>query len=249
MKRLKFYITLLSVIALSLTGLRCTKLDSKVYSQVVNDNFWQTPAQIAAGKAPAYSALQGLGGNSGIYWENEISSDEMITPTRGGDWGDGGMWTNIWNHFETPGSAGASDWAWGDIFGGIGKCNYIIYTLNNLNPAPPTLTADLAEMKALRSYFYYIALDLYGNIPYVTNFKQDPTTVATIPRAQVFDSLVAVLTEALPNLSTVTDITKYGKVNKYFANCVLAKLYLNAEVYTGTPRWAARGRCCRRRRS
>ncbi len=88
MKHVKYYIALLPVIALSLTGLRCTKLDSKVYSQVVNDNFWQTPAQIAAGKSPAYAALQGLGGNSGIYWENEISSDEMITPTRGDDWGD-----------------------------------------------------------------------------------------------------------------------------------------------------------------
>jgi hypothetical protein len=238
MKQLKFNITLVALVVLSLTGLRCTKLDTKVYSQIVNENFWQTPEQIAAGKSPAYAALQGLGGNSGIYWENEISSDEMITPTRGGDWGDGGMWTNMWNHLEKPGSGGVNEWAWGDIFGGIGKCNYIIYTLNNLSPAPATVKSDLAEMKALRSYFYYLALDLFGNVPYVTNFKQDPTTVVTLPKAQVFDSLVTELTAALPELSTATDITKYGKVNKYFAHSLLAKLYLNAEIYTGTPRLA-----------
>ena len=238
MKQLKFNITLLAMIALSFSGLRCTKLDSKVYSQIVNENFWQTPEQIAAGKSPAYAALQGLGGNSGIYWENEISSDEMITPTRGGDWGDGGAWTNIWNHVEKPGSGGQSEGAWNDIFSGIGKCNYIIYTLNNLNPAPATIKADLAEMTTLRSYFYYLGLDLFGNIPYVTNFKQDPTTVVTLPKAQVFDSLVAVLTAALPELSTSTDISKYGKVNKYFGHSLLAKLYLNAEIYTGTPRLA-----------
>lgn len=227
------------MVALCFTALRCTKLDSKVYSQIVNENFWQTPEQIAAGKSPAYAALQGLGGNSGgIYWENEISTDEMITPTRGGDWGDGGAWANIWNHAEKPGNGGQNEAAWNDIFSGIGKCNYIIYTLNGLNPAPPTLKDDIAEMTVLRSYFYYIGLDLYGNIPYVTNFKQDPTTIVTLPRAQLYDSLVAVVTGALPDLSTVTDISKYGKVNKYFANCLLAKLYLNAEIYTGTPRWA-----------
>jgi hypothetical protein len=238
MKQLKINIAFFGILALCLSGLRCTKLDAKVYSQIVNENFWQTPDQIAAGKSPAYAALQGLGGNSGTYWENELASDEMITPTRGGDWGDGGMWTNIWNHLETPGSGGASEWAWNDIFSGIGKCNYIIYTLNNLNPAPASLAADLAEMKTLRSYFYYLALDLFGNVPYVTNFKQDPTTVATIPRAQVFDSLELELTAALPNLSTKKDITTYGKVNVYFAHSLLAKLYLNAEIYTGTPRWA-----------
>lgn len=237
MKKLKFNISLLVMMGLSLSGLRCTKLDSKVYSQIVNENFWQTPAQIAAGKIPAYAALQGLGANSGIYWENELSTDEMITPTRGGDWGDGGMWTNIWNHTEAP-DGGTINWAWGDIYNGVGKCNYIIYTLNSLDPAPATLEADVAEMKVLRSYFYYHALDLFGNVPYVTNFKQDPTTVATIPREQVYDSLVAVLTEALPALSTAKDITTYGKVNKYFAHSILAKLYLNAEIYTGTPRWA-----------
>ncbi len=237
MTQVKFNITFLALIALSLSGLRCTKLDSKVYSQVVNENFWQTPEQIAAGKSPAYAALQALGGNSGIYWEHEISSDEMITPTRGGDWGDGGMWTNIWNHLEKPGGGGANEWAWGDIFSGIGKCNYIIYTLNHLEPAPATLPADLAEMKTLRSYFYYQGLDLFGNIPYVTDFKQDPNTVVTLPKGQVFDSLVAVLTESLPNLTTTHDITTYGKVNRYFAHSLLAKLYLNAETYTGTPRW------------
>lgn len=236
MKKLNFTITLLAFLALSLSNLRCTKLDAKVYSQIVNENFWQTPEQIAAGKSPAYAALQNVPGQSGIYWENEISSDEMVTPTRGGDWGDGGSWINIFYHTETADN-GFNSWAWGTIYDGIGKCNYIIYTLENLNPAPPTLAADLAEMKTLRSYFYYLGLDLFGNIPYVTNFKQDPATVVNIPRAQVFDSLVAELNADIPNLTTNVSLSTYGKVTKYFAHAILAKLYLNAEIYTGTPRW------------
>lgn len=237
MKKFRFTIAALVVTSLAFSGLRCTKLDAKVYSPILSENFWQTPAQIAAGKIPAYAVLQGMGGNSGVYWEQEISSDEMITPTRGGDWGDGGMWTNIWHHIETS-DGGTVSWAWGDLYNGVGKCNYVIYALSNINPAPPTLASDLAEMKTLRSYFYYQALDLFGNIPYVTDFKQDPNTVVTLPRAQVFDSLVAVLTDALPLLTPTHDMTTYGKVNQDFARCILAKLYLNAEVYTGVSKWA-----------
>jgi len=236
MKQIQFKLMLLAFVALTITGVQCTKLDSKVYSQIVNENFWQTPEQISAGKAPAYSILQYFGGNSGVFWENEIGSDEMITPTRGGDWGDGGFWANIWYHSEDKNS-GMTDWAWGHLYDGIGKCNYIIYTLQHLDPAPATLKADVAEMRALRSYYYYMALDLFGNIPYVTNFKQDPATVATTPRSQVYDSLVTDLQAVIPDLSEDVNAKTYGKFNKYVAHFILAKLYLNSEIYSGTPRW------------
>ena len=88
MQHIQFKFTFLAFIVLSLSGDQCTKLDAKVYSQISNDNFWKTTQQISAGKAPAYTILQYIGGaNSGVYWENEIGSDEMITPTRGGGLG------------------------------------------------------------------------------------------------------------------------------------------------------------------
>ena len=237
MKHIQFKLILLAFIVLSLSGEQCTKLDAKVYSQISNDNFWKTTEQISAGKAPAYTILQYIGGaNSGVFWENEIGSDEMITPTRGGDWGDGGFWSNIWYHSEDK-TSGMTGWAWDHIYQGVGKCNYIIYTLKNLSPAPASVAADMAEMKALRAFYYYHALNLFGNVPYVSNFKQDPSTVATIPKAQVYDSLVADLRSAIPDLAATVSTSTYGKVNKYVAHMLLAKLYLNAETYTGTPRW------------
>ena len=115
MKHIQFKLILLAFIVLSLSGEQCTKLDAKVYSQISNDNFWKTTQQISAGKAPAYTILQYIGGaQSGVFWENEIGSDEMITPTRGGDWGDGGFWANIWYHSEDKNS-GMTGWAWGHI--------------------------------------------------------------------------------------------------------------------------------------
>jgi len=166
-----------------------------------------------------------------------MTADEMVTPTRGGDWGDGGAWGKPYFHTLVAEDNMVND-AWSNIFAGIGKCNFIIYTLENLNPAPVTLEKDLAEIKAIRAFFFANGMDLFGNIPYVTNFKIDPTTVVNIPRAQVFDSIETDLKAVIPLLNEETGVTTFGKMTKWFAYSILAKMYLNAEVYTGTPRWA-----------
>jgi hypothetical protein len=128
---------------------------------------------------------------------------------------------------------------WSDLFNGAGDCNFVIYTLQNLPAGTDVnLAADIAEMTALRSLYYFKAMDLWGNIPYVTNFKVDPTTVTNISRAQVFDSLETNLLAALPLLSSQVSASTYGKVTKYMVFSLLARLYLNANVYTGSPRWA-----------
>jgi hypothetical protein len=208
-----------------------------VYSVLPNEQFWSTPEQVAAGKAPAYQALTGIGPDRANFWIQSMTADEMVTPTRGGDWGDGGAWGKPYFHTQLA-DDGFVNGAWSDIFAGVGKCNFIIYTLENLDPAPATLEQDVAEVKAIRSYFFSIGLDLFGNIPYVTNFKVDPTTVVNIPRAQVFDSIEADLLSVIPKLTEETGVTTFGKMTKWWAYGILAKMYLNAEVYTGTPRWA-----------
>src|SRR6478609_1335718 len=236
MKLFKFFKTALALTSVCVLGITCTKLDVKVYSVLANEDFWKTPEEIAAGKAPAYQALTGVGPDHSGFWIQSMTADEMVTPTRGGDWGDGGAWGKPYFHSQLADDNFVNG-AWSDIFAGVGKCNFIIYTLQNLNPAPVTLEADLAEIKAVRSYFFFVGLDLFGNIPYVTNFKVDPTTVVNIPRAQVFDSIEADLKAVIPLLTEETGLSTYGKMTKWFAYAILAKMYLNAEVYTGTPRW------------
>ncbi|HSB93820.1 MAG TPA: RagB/SusD family nutrient uptake outer membrane protein [Flavitalea sp.] len=237
MKLLRFFKTALALMSVCVLGVTCTKLDVKVYSVLANEDFWKTPEEIAAGKAPAYQALTGVGPDHSGFWIQSMTADEMVTPTRGGDWGDGGAWGKPYFHTQLADDNFVNG-AWSDIFAGVGKCNFIIYTLENLNPAPVTLEKDLAEIRAVRSYFFSVGLDLFGNIPYVTNFKVDPTTVVNIPRAQVFDSIEADLKAVLPLLTEETGLSTYGKMTKWFAYAILAKMYVNAEVYTGTPRWA-----------
>jgi hypothetical protein len=80
-------------------------------------------------------------------------------------------------------------------------------------------------------------LDAFGNIPIVTDFA-DETAPATKTRKEVYDFVLKELNETIPLLPTSKDGTTYGRITKWSALMIRMKLYLNAEVYVGTPQWA-----------
>jgi len=217
-----------------LAAVSCTKLQTNVYSVVPSTSFWQTPAQVAAGVAPAYSNLnnvQTIGGTIANMVEGV--TDEMVVPTRGNDWGDAGHWNALWYHSYEPTNDNWNN-GWNDVFGGISKCNLIIQSVNGLNPAPPSLQSIIAQVKTIRAYYYYLAMSVFGNVPIVT----DTTTNSTPPtaaRADVYNFIVSDLNASLPNLTSEVSANTYGQVTKYFAHTLLARLYLNAQVFTGKP--------------
>lgn len=226
------------VIIIALTGVlfSCTKLDTPVYSNIENSNFWQTPDQVAAGIAPAYTQLQNL-----CVWDyqelNGISTDEIIIPTRGNDWYDNGNHQRVYLHTWTP-TEGTVNSVWSTIFGGIGKCNFILDVVNGLPSKPSNIDNINAELKTLRAYYYLLALDNFGNVPIVNSFKIDPSTVKNNTRKEVFDFVESELKANIPLLSPTVDLSTYGRATKWMGFATLAKLYLNAQVYTGTNRWA-----------
>jgi hypothetical protein len=236
---------LIAVIFLLCFTISCTKLDQKVYSVVPEQNFWQTPDQIAAGLAPAYQALTGIP-DGDLFELNESSGGEMIVPTRGSDWYDNGGHQQMWTHTWKP-DFGTLDGIWGTIFNGIGKANFTLSAVNALATPPPGLDNINAELKVLRAYYYYLAMDMFGQVPVVTDFNTDPTTINNdMTRAQIFDFIEK---EVKDNIALLPDKTQasYGHMTQWGAWMLLAKMYLNAQIYTektpgnpatGTPRWA-----------
>ncbi|GGD19879.1 RagB/SusD family nutrient uptake outer membrane protein [Flavobacterium orientale] len=92
------------------------------------------------------------------------------------------------------------------------------------------------EARALRALSYYHLLDLFGKAPF--NTEDDVVGVAgpEYNAQQLFDFVEAELTTILPNLKPAgTNID--GRLDQGFARMVLAKLYLNAEVYIGQNRY------------
>ena len=98
-----------------------------------------------------------------------------------------------------------------------------------------------AEARFLRALSYWHALDLYGNVPFVT--ENDPVGSFFPPqtnRQALFTYVEKELLETQNNLlpAVAGNLTNYGRANQAAAWMLLAKLYLNAEVYTGTARYA-----------
>ncbi len=213
----------------------CTDLDQKIYSVVPEGDFWQTPEQIQSGVAPGYQALTALP-TGNVFNLQETTSDEQIIPTRGSDWYDGGKWQALYLHTWTSADNIFND-SWNDLYNGIGRINFALNSLENLSSKPDNVDNTIAELNVLRAYYYYLAMDLFGNVPLVTDFNTDPSTVTNSTRQEVFDFIEKTLKDNIHLLTSKKDETTYGRVNKWVGFSILAKLYLNAQVYTGQARW------------
>ncbi|WP_420149361.1 RagB/SusD family nutrient uptake outer membrane protein [Spirosoma sp.] len=225
MKRINIKV-LMGCTALLLAGQSCTDLTEKTFDVLpTSGNFGSTPAQQAALIGPLYNGL-------GDYWSNMTNlntvTDEQIVPTRGGDWKDGDNWVRLYTHTWDPVTDNGQfngPWTW--CYNNITAINQQLGTLTD----PSTI----AELKVLRAFFHYEAMDMFGNV--IISSQLGGASPEQSTRAQVF---AFVEKEILDNYSALKETVGgayYGRINKYVADMILAKLYLNAQVYTGTPRW------------
>lgn len=92
------------------------------------------------------------------------------------------------------------------------------------------LAIKRAEVRFLRAYFYYYLLDMFGNVPIVTN-NPDFLTTPQSTRKQLYDFIESELLAVEPDLSAVGYKEDYYRVDKAAAWLLLSRLYLNAPVY------------------
>jgi len=218
----KYIYKVLSVGAFTMLGLQsCTDLTEPVYDSIPADQFLKTEAQIAAALGPAYSGLRGATDN----WFNpsEATTDELIVPTRGGDWFDNGDWLAYSRHTWTA-QHGPINGVWGFIFGNISQVNQLIPVVSNNQKA-------VDELRAIRAFYYLMAIDTFGNVPIVIDATSN---AGTKTRAEVYAFIESELVASLPNLNPGKT---YSRMTQDVANMILAKLYLNAAIYKGTPEW------------
>ena len=165
-----------------------------------------------------------------------MTSDELVITTKGGDWFDGGVLQDLHRHSYTP-SNGFFNNAWTFMYGGVNTCNRLIDTFTQKQAeGNPNAEAFIYELRAIRALWYYWILDAYGNAPLVTDFK-DVNPPANATRQQLYDFVDSELSAVIAKLPTAKDASTYGRMTKWAALAVRSKLYLNAEVYTGTAQW------------
>lgn len=95
-----------------------------------------------------------------------------------------------------------------------------------------------AECRFLRAMQYYLLMDAYGNVPFSETMEKPQQK----SRKDMYEWLVKELQDIEPNLADAKVKTgsdaNYGRVDKAACWLLLSRLYLNAEVYTGTAEWA-----------
>lgn len=213
----------------------CHDLNVPVSTALTPDIFPQNSSQFIQASGPPYAALRG---NFSLdYWFiQSLSTDEAILPARGGNWYDGQNYRLLHYHTWTK-DHGWTNGAWNWLSTVIGTTNQALSVLDKTIPASSAAKpTNLAELKMVRALAYFMMMDLYGNVPIDTTYG-DFTPHPNVPRAQVFSFIEKEVKAALPNLSRVTGQAVYGRANKFTGFALLAKMYLNAEYYTGTKRY------------
>lgn len=239
MKKINYIV--ISILAfLSIFFSACTKLKDKSYNQIISGEFTPTSSDLPALAGAAYVDWRGLllQWNT-VYRAQEVSGDEMLTPARPNGWVDGGVYRRIHEHKWTTEDDIVIN-IWTRAYQGITNTNRIIYQVQSgaIPVAAKDTSSLIAEMKVLRASYYWVLCDIYGNVPIVDRFD---IPAGYLPkqntRKEVYDFIVNDLIANIPKLTDEVSTKTYGKFNKWAALALLAKMYLNAEVYSGTPQW------------
>jgi len=239
MKTLKkvYKIAALSIGICSISA--CTKLKDEAFTTIISSQFNPTQDDLAALVGAGYSQwrLIVLDWN-GVWRAQELTGDQLVIPKRPWGWFDDGVYQRLHKHTWTADDEVVRN-AWTRTYAGITTCNRIIYQIENgIIPVTTSKEETLAEVRAVRASYYAILCDIFGNAPLVTKFDLPQGFLPPqSSRTEVFDFVVKEISESLPLLSAKNDLSTYGKLNKWAAYTLLAKMYLNAQVYTGTPRW------------
>jgi hypothetical protein len=241
---MKKHIFKLSFLAAFAFMTSCTDLKEGVYDVAAADQFYATPGGAQAALADVYKEIRGDWGGIGIagadrgwYDLNEACSDEMMIPRRSdGAWEDNGIWKQMYMHTWTAGQPFIENtWNW--LYRAVFKANLAVELLTQSNADP----AFIAEAKVLRAYFHYLLMDGWGSIPVLTSSKTLVKDVKQSTRQQVYDFVVAELTNNVDKLVIPTSTQKagdyYNRFHKWVGYTLLAKVYMNAQVYTGTAKW------------
>ena len=237
----KYFKNIKIITLLLLSGIlinSCTKLTETVHSELLASNFQATAADEPSLIAPVYTNLRAMiAGWQGYFDVEEEAADAIVTPARPNGWVDGGTYQRMHQHVWTP-TQGQPNGLYSNCYKGINNANRVIFQIESGEiPVPTGKAGIIAELKTARAYYYSVLLDNHGNVVIVTDFK-DTSLPKQSTRQQVYDFVVKELTANIPLLSEVSDKSTYGRFTKWAGNAVLARVYLNAGVYTGIPQWS-----------
>ena len=258
MKKIK--LTLFMLLSLSIVLQSCVddlEVTPEGETQLSVEEFYAQPGAYKQALAGVYGNLS-LTGTSGAESSNIGGVDAGTSQYGRVLWYLQNLSTDevIWSYENDPGTREIQRNIWNAtnpiIRGMFSRATYQIALVNEyLRQTSPSilssrgvsdaqLLSDIElyrkEARALRALAYYHLMDLFGKAPFVTENDAIGTAGPEYNRAQLFDYIESELNEILPDLKAPRT-NEYGRLDQAFVKMVLAKMYLNAEVYIGQAKY------------
>jgi len=163
-----------------------------------------------------------------LYALSEVTTDELMVPTRGTDWGDNGLWRTLHSHTWSSTHPHILN-VWNDKNSAVLRATQLIDPLSNAS------TEEIALGKFARAYNMWVIMDFYGQVPF-RNASDGPEVLPEVfTRAEAYDFVVADLEDAIADLPAGNpSAANKTRAVKATARWLLAKVKLNAAIYKGT---------------
>lgn len=210
----------------------CTDLDPELYGTILPEELNTNPEMF---KNKITDAYLGMIGEKGYvyregYWNMQTgTTDEAIAPTRGSHWYDNGVHIAMHQHTWRYNTRDIQN-GWSFAFGGVSRSNEFLKFIKTNKGEPPydaSTQSLVSEAKVLRAFYHYLAMEIYGNIPIDSGILTTPTIVQR-NRVDVYEWIIDEINKNLPFLQ---ETHNYGRFTQPAAYALLARIYLNAEVY------------------
>ncbi|MNF36358.1 SusD family protein [compost metagenome] len=202
-------------------GVSCTNLEEEVLDGVVITGGADGAVNTTSLLTSAYEGLRGFQTQGQMFALDEMSTDALVGPTRGGDWDDNATWRQIHVHTWAPDHVEVRN-AWNALLSQVHNCNLVV---NN------GTGSEVTQARFLRAFYYYNVIDLFGQAPYreAGSSLEDDPKVWTRAEATAFviSELEAVVSQLPARTAGEASIA-----NADAAHFLLAKLYLNKAVFT-----------------
>lgn len=212
-------------------------LDEEIYSVYTPETFYTSDAAVLSSLSGVYRNFAQITGMGVEYRVLELPADQVVVHGKIQGWWANNDFEQLMEHKWTPDHS-YLDGTWNTLFRTVGQANALIDALDA--SGLENVEGAKAELQVLRAYAYFYLMDLFGNVPVFTEPKVDPNNLPDQnTRTEVFNFVVDEIQQAADVLPSQTDVGAeyYGRFTKEAAYALLATVYLNAEVYTGTARY------------
>lgn len=229
MKRYIYYPVAFFVIVLLFNACKKEFLDRYPLDQEVSSNFYQTEDDAMMALVSIYDVL-GYQSTPGVSWAPFLTMSDILSDDAyaGGADANDGQDENELNTFNIPTTNQIVHSIWLKNYTGIYRANLLLEKIGDIDASDDFKERIIAECKFLRAYFYFEQVRFFENIPLLTSTIKGPSEYdqpQSTP-AEVYNQIAKDLVEAIEVLPTFISQAEAGRVSKWAAEGLLARVFL-----------------------